>query len=134
MIGKSALMALACIALTSLPAQAQTKVSRAIFVSGNVADVWTTCDAFGRGLKEGNPVLGGPHTTCSRIATQSALLNGGLLVLFAIRVKDHPDAKPLASFLLIASGIIHYALALHNVVNGRSARLSASMTLAWGMK
>ena len=126
------LVALMLAGMSVVPAQAQTKVSQVIFISGNVADVWTTCDAFGRGIKEGNPAQGGSHATCQRIAIQSTVLNGGLLALFAYRVHADPTAKPLASWLLTACGVIHWALAIHNYANDRHGTASASMTIQWG--
>lgn len=104
----------AFLVLASTAVHAQDRLTPAapylVMVAGNVADLWTTQSAIGRGALETNPVLAGS----SRATLALAKVGGTVafaVVMRALEAHGHPT---IAKWFGYVDGAAMFAVAAHN--------------------
>lgn len=116
--GQRVVLILACLSFAaSLSAQEITPdwTAYTVMVCGNVADLWTTQQAFSRGGHEGNGITATSQIGPLAVSKVSAVVGVGL----AMRLLERHGHPKLARAIGFIDGGVTFSAALHNRGVGR---------------
>lgn len=116
--GQRAVLIAACLCCASSASAQEIKpdwTAYTVMVSGNVADLWTTQQAFNRGGHEGNGITATSQIGPLAVSKVSAVVGVGL----AMRLLERHGHPKLAKFVGFIDGGVTFSAALHNRGVGR---------------